>query len=396
MNICLKSLAVGEVLVVDDTPANLHFLETLLVQNDYKVRTAINGKAALTAIAKRLPDIILLDARMPILDGYEVCRQLKAKKAYKDIPVIFISALNQTADKIKAFEAGGVDYVTKPFQNDEVLARVSAHLQIQRLRYQMVGQNARLERMVEQRTHQLREANDKLLLLSEAKSDFLTLISHELRTPLHGLLGATELVFFCNGETTLLEDAKQLYEASRKRMMGLIDNALLLSEMQVKGGLFASNSSCLDDVIAATLAEATTYAQPKGVKIIRKDKNYLGQVIGDWVFLKKALNCLIETAIDFSKPHAQVEIHGHFSTIEVYVDIESHGNSIPKEDLPRFFEVLSISKSPSSGGDLGLAPSVAERIISLLGGKVRVQNLQPSGIRFQACLPRLSELLIRQ
>ena len=183
----------ANILVVDDTPENLRMMVQLLSELYGNVRPTTSGKAALIAVAKKLPDLILLDARMPEMDGYEVCRRLKQQAESKDIPVIFISSLDETEDKVKAFQAGGVDYVTKPFQIDEVLARVSAHLQIHRLQQALVGQNEQLEKMVDKRTQQLSEANSKLSVLSEAKSDFLNLISHELRTPLNGLLGAMDL-----------------------------------------------------------------------------------------------------------------------------------------------------------------------------------------------------------
>lgn len=118
------------ILIVDDTPANLELLSSMLKQSGYKVRAALNGNLALQAARNEPPDLILLDITMPDMDGYEVCRQLKDDEKLRDIPVIFISALNETLDKLKAFSTGGVDYITKPFQFEEVRARVSIHLQL--------------------------------------------------------------------------------------------------------------------------------------------------------------------------------------------------------------------------------------------------------------------------
>ncbi len=133
------------ILIVDDTPANLQLLDQMLSEQGYKVRIAEDGTMALMAIELSPPDLILLDIIMPELNGYEVCSKLKASSQTKDIPIIFISASNQVLDKVKAFEAGGVDYITKPFQAQEVLARVEHQLHIQRLSQQLVEQNARLE-----------------------------------------------------------------------------------------------------------------------------------------------------------------------------------------------------------------------------------------------------------
>src|ERR1017187_6583117 len=121
------------ILIVDDTPANALLLVRMLTERGYKARTALSGKLALQAARTEPPDLILLDITMPEMNGYEVCAQLKADTALKDIPVIFISALNETIDKVKAFRVGGVDYVTKPFHFEEVHARVQTHLQLRRL-----------------------------------------------------------------------------------------------------------------------------------------------------------------------------------------------------------------------------------------------------------------------
>lgn len=133
------------IVIVDDTPQNLTVLTRILSSQGYLVRPAINGQLALTAIRKSPPDVILLDIMMPGMDGYEVCRQLKADAETRDIPIIFISALDEMSDKIKAFKLGGVDYITKPFQSEEVIARVHTHLQIRRMQKQLQIQNASLQ-----------------------------------------------------------------------------------------------------------------------------------------------------------------------------------------------------------------------------------------------------------
>jgi PAS domain S-box-containing protein len=133
------------ILIVDDTPANLQLLAVMLSEQGYKVRMAQDGTMALLSVESSLPDLILLDIMMPEINGYEVCSKLKASSLTKDIPIIFISALSEVFDKVKAFEVGGVDYITKPFQAQEVLARVEHQLQIRRLSQQLLERNAQLE-----------------------------------------------------------------------------------------------------------------------------------------------------------------------------------------------------------------------------------------------------------
>ncbi|MCP4544060.1 MAG: response regulator [Chloroflexi bacterium] len=140
-----EMLIAGDILIVDDTPANLRLLSGMLGEQGYKVRLAPNGKLALMNAQAAPPDLILLDIKMPGLSGYEVCEQLKADPRTRNIPVIFISALDQTEDKVKAFTLGGVDYVTKPLQVEEVLARVETHLKLRELQKQLTERVRELE-----------------------------------------------------------------------------------------------------------------------------------------------------------------------------------------------------------------------------------------------------------
>jgi sigma-B regulation protein RsbU (phosphoserine phosphatase) len=140
------SLPKGNILIVDDTPANLRLLSQMLAEQGYQVRPVLDGPLALAATQAEPPDLILLDIRMPEMDGYEVCEHLKADAQTCDIPIIFISALDATQDKVRAFTVGGVDYVTKPFQFEEVLARVETHLALRKLQKQLQDANKKMAR----------------------------------------------------------------------------------------------------------------------------------------------------------------------------------------------------------------------------------------------------------
>ena len=153
------------ILAVDDTSASLKLLVELLKVEGYGVRAAISGALALRAAYNDPPELVLLDIRMPEMDGYEVCRRLKANPSTRDVPVIFLSAASETEDKLQGFEAGGVDYLTKPYHRDELLARVRTHLELQQLRHH-------LEVLVEARTAELRDA--ELELVHIAHYDALT------------------------------------------------------------------------------------------------------------------------------------------------------------------------------------------------------------------------------
>ncbi len=171
-------LQCGDICVVDDDPANLTLLGQILANHGYTIRPAIDGEMAFKTIRAEHPDLILLDIMIsPEMDGYEVCRELKADESTQDIPVIFISALDQTIDKVKAFQVGGVDYITKPFQPDEVLARVHTHIQQHHIQKQLKIQYQTLEKEI-----QKRRRVEKLLEQSNKRLELLVTID-----PLSGL-----------------------------------------------------------------------------------------------------------------------------------------------------------------------------------------------------------------
>jgi two-component system, NtrC family, sensor kinase len=172
----------GNILVVDDTPANLRLLAGILNEKGYKVRPVPNGELALSAARGMPPDLILLDIMMPEMNGYEVCQKIKADERTRDIPVIFISAINDVLDKVKAFSVGGVDYITKPFQVEEVLVRVETHLAMCQLQNKLKQKNEELTVTLEQ----LKETQNHLVQSEKmaALGQLIAGIAHEINTPL--------------------------------------------------------------------------------------------------------------------------------------------------------------------------------------------------------------------
>jgi PAS domain S-box-containing protein len=175
---------IPQVLIVDDTPANLKLLAEILTAQGYRVRPATNGRLALRSVAAEEPDLVLLDVRMPDMDGYEVCRRLKSNEQSRGIPVIFISALDDVADKVKGFKAGGVDYIAKPFESTEVLARVKTHLALRHLQKQLELQNSRLQQEIAVRAQteeELRKHKTHLEELVDERTAEIRKINEDLR-----------------------------------------------------------------------------------------------------------------------------------------------------------------------------------------------------------------------
>jgi DNA-binding response OmpR family regulator len=376
----------SRIMIVDDTPQNLQLLEAMLREQGCQVFALPNGEMALRAAARTLPDLILLDIMMPGMDGYEVCTRLKADPQTRDIPVLFLSALHEPWDKVRAFRVGGVDYITKPFQIEEVDARVRAHLRLRHLQQELTGHNAQLEVAVSRRTRELAEAHARLAVLDQAKSDFLRLISHELRTPLHGIFGAAELLLLTCGQDPAVAEYAGIYQSSRRRLMTLLDDAQLLTQIGV-GAVASANAHCLlGEVMAHACQQALPLAHSRGIQLSPAPSDP-GCVQGAEGHLVRALQALLETAAKFAGAGTTVRLSlapAPAGQIELWIQAEGRG--IPAGAVPRFFELLAIEEPLILGDDLGLAPPLAARIVALYGGSVSVANLVPPGLRLVVCL----------
>jgi CheY-like chemotaxis protein len=218
MNHSTASTSPGDILIVDDSPENLRLLSALLKAQGYQVRQSINGQLALRAAQLNPPDLILLDISMPQMDGYEVCKHLKSSEQTRDIPVIFVSALDREVNKVKAFEIGGVDYITKPFHLKELVIRVHNQITLQRLQHQMKEQNTRLQKEIAER-QRAEEEIKFLLTTTQAISkcpDFLAALGITLRH-LCGMIGwDCGEVWIPNNEGSKLEYSNIYYIRDKK------------------------------------------------------------------------------------------------------------------------------------------------------------------------------------
>jgi CheY-like chemotaxis protein len=366
-------------------------LGDILSEGGYQVRAFARGKEALRAAAQTPPDLVMLDITMPELDGYQICERLKTDARLAAIPVVFISALDDPLDKVKAFSCGGVDYVTKPFHGAEVLARVETHLKLRRLQLELERHNANLEKLVQIRTRELAEAKGRLAILDKAKSDFLMLISHELRTPLTGLFGVTDLVFMDCVSIPAVIRFRAPYLESRQRLLKMLDDALLLSQIEVEGTDYAPQAVSMDYILADAMARAGEFARARGVHL-GDPPEFGSSVFGKEELLTRALQSLIETAAIFCLEGETVRLSGSRTPSDTRLDIAATGRRIPSGERARFFEVFSVRQPVGPGGDLGLGPAMAERILSLFGGSVVVDDLDPPGIRLRVALKTAAAL----
>jgi two-component system, sensor histidine kinase and response regulator len=374
------------IMIVDDNPANLKLLEDMLSQQGYEVRSFLLGSMAMAAAIKHPPSLFLLDINMPEMNGYELCERLKSIQQLFEIPIIFLSALSEIEDKIKAFRSGAVDYISKPFQFEEVQARVETHLKLHDLQRSLQRQNEQLETAVAARTIELSRAMEQLRVLDRSKSDFLNLISHEFRTPLNGLLGAGEMLMQELPSSPVAVSMRRLYARSRRKILSILDDAVFLAEIDV-GNFFKSGPVSLTSALNRAIEGAADFAKDRSVTILPLVPD-CSLVIADQSLLVRALRGLLETAVKFARAGSSLQLSLDLVGDSRTVVVETQGLEIAGPALPKFFEIFAIGEPITvDGGDLGLAAPVAYRILSLFGGSVSVANRDhPPGIRFTVLL----------
>ncbi|MEI7891685.1 MAG: hybrid sensor histidine kinase/response regulator [Myxococcales bacterium] len=367
------------IMIIDDEPDNLNVLGEMLRHEGWEVRAFPRGEMALAAAREELPDLVLLDIRMPGVDGYEVCRRFKADERLRSIPVIFLSAFTEPSDKLRAFEAGGVDYVTKPFAETEVLARTHTHLRLRR--YQI-----HLEDLVSERVKELAEAHRRLRIWDDAKSQWLRTLAHEMRTPLTGVFGIAELLFLELPPASKLHDLRTDYDLSRSRTKKLMDDALTLAEIDVAAEGFAANPMRLAPVLRNALSAVARQISDCKVRSSLAAVEHV-TVSAAPELLTRAFTDLLLTATCCVSGGEAITLETSVCERQAHVVIATDGKALSREAIETFFEVGGQRMHLKGGGDFGLGPPLASRTLRLFNGHVSVRNGPERGLIIEISLP---------
>jgi two-component system, sensor histidine kinase and response regulator len=355
------------ILLVDDTPANLDLLRAVLSGQGYRVSAFPGGEPAIEAALKQPPDLIMLDVLMPEMDGYEVCERMKSEPTLADVPVVFISALGETLDKMRAFAAGGVDYVTKPFRGEEVLARIRVHLENRRLQRMLREQNANMEELVAKRTRELAAAHVRVLEMDRLKDDFLRMISHELRTPASGILGIGELILRQMPDTEPMRKLATMFRQSSHRMRALIEDATLIVDVPN-----LLHKGKLDPTLSMLLM--STLGTHPSVRIEMGEGVDSDQVVfpGSVDLWERALGTLVELASHFVEQDDPVHLKGNVDGDWFDLHIVLPKLDVTHEQAEQYFNIDADCRAFSNAQAMGLAPVVAFKIITAFGGMIRL------------------------
>ncbi|PKP46890.1 MAG: hybrid sensor histidine kinase/response regulator [Bacteroidetes bacterium HGW-Bacteroidetes-11] len=355
---------IPNILIVDDVPANLKVLGGILKEDGYKIRPVLNGELALQVAAKERPDLIILDIMMPDMDGYEVCRRIKASPGLNDIPVIFISALSDTQDLVRAFISGGIDYITKPFQSEEVRARVSTHIRISR-------QSQELQR------------------LNDEKDKFFSIIAHDLRGPIGAFKQSLELI---TGKTNLNENVKakllEQLKSSAKTTYNLLENLLNWAMSQADKVNIEPRNFILNQAIHENIELLLPLANQKQIDLTATvDDSQI--VFADPDSIKLVIRNLLSNAIKFTPNHGAISISATGNGNMVEVTMQDTGVGMNKDIADKLFtsnEYYSSSGTNNEKGS-GLGLVLVKDFVERNGGQIRVESAVNEGSKFIFTLP---------
>lgn len=415
------SAAAHTILIVDDTPANIGLLVDALEGRDYRVAVAQDGEEALQRAQRIQPSLILLDIMMPGIDGFETCRRLKRIEGLHDVPVIFMTALTFTSDKVSGFEAGAVDYVTKPFQVEEVLARIDTHLALRSMRQEIIEQNRRLQdsyaqlqassRQIEEMQRQLLQAekmaaigqlaagvaheinnpigfvSSNLAMLRQYVDDLLQLVQvyeraeptldrhPDLRCEIERCKQVLDLDF-------LREDAPKLLSESFQgvqRVARIVQDLRAFSHVGEAEWQEADLHAGIDSTLRLLAGEI-------GGKIeLRREYGDIPRVECVPAQLNQVVLKLLMNAIQAVGTGGTITVRTGSIADAVWIEVEDNGRGIASEQLGRIFEPFYTTREVGQGSGLGLA--LAYGIMQRHGGRIDVKSAPGAGSTFTMRLP---------
>lgn len=365
------------ILIIDDNPTNLGILFELLDARGFEILTATTGESGLKRAEHVQPDLILLDVMMPGIDGFETCRRLKAQEATRQIPVIFMTALNDTKHKVTGFDAGAVDYVTKPIQAKEVLARIHTHLTMHRLQNELQTRNQELTAALERERE-----------LNTLKSRFISLASHELRTPLSTIHVSADLLQRYGGRMPEEKRGHELslIKATVKRMTGLLDEVLTAAKAGAGG--FECHPERIDvrDCCQRIIDQFAGVSAHTHTLVFSAQGDDFRAML-DPRLLEQILSNLLSNAIKYSPDGGKILIVLERQPERLTLRVADEGIGISEADQQRLFAPFHRGDNVGAIQGTGLGLSIVKQFVELQRGTIQVTSQPGQGTTVEIRFP---------
>jgi signal transduction histidine kinase len=366
---------IPSILVVDDRKLNIEVIYDILEGTEYKLLSATNGKDAIDIINKEELDLVLLDLIMPDMDGFEVCRIIKSDQKNEDLPIIFITARTDIDSISKAFAVGGIDYITKPFNHEELLIRVDNHLELQR------------------KNDIIKQKNRSLKELNKTKDKFFSIIAHDLRNPFNNIF---QMVTMMNSqysemsEEDLARSVELLYQ-SAKQGNELLENLLEWSRSQRNKMPFNPKNENLHPIVTSTINVLLSTASAKNIDLVNLVKpNDMAKV--DKNMFATIIRNLISNAIKFTPHGGKVTIATLVKPDWVKITVQDTGIGISKEKINTLFDlgVNNSTRGTDNEKGTGLGLNLCKEFIDKHKGHVMVTSEENQGTKFIFTLPAIN------
>jgi two-component system sensor histidine kinase/response regulator len=358
------------ILVVDDIRQNIQVVGGILNENGYEVMPATSGSQALERIKTQMPDLILLDFMMPDVNGIDVCRQLKGNPETKKIPIIFLTASTEMEHLVQAFEAGAVDYVTKPFQAAELLARVRTHLELKKAR------------------EALWNYSEKLRELNNEKNEFLGIVAHDLRSPLSNIISSANMARD-EQDRAQVGELVDIIQASAEHMLHLVENLMDVNAIE-QGRMKIEIAPCeLVELMRSVTTNYEAKARAKNQPLtVTQDAEQLVAMADPHATLQVFDN-LVSNAIKYS-PHGKcIEVRLLRRDAKIRCEVQDQGPGLTAEDQKKIFGKFARLSARPTGGEssTGLGLSIVKKMVEAGGGKVWCESQPGAGATFIVELP---------
>lgn len=361
------------ILIVDDNPKNIQVIGNILREANYLTGFAMEGQQALTLLEKNSDyDLILLDIEMPVMNGYETCIAIRKDEKLKEIPVIFLTAFTDVSNIVRGFESGAQDYITKPFNAQELLARVSTHLQLKSKTDTIRNLNMALEQKVSERTAELQKALSEVNSLDALKTEFLIFIGQEIRIPLDGIIGTLNLIK--NQEhSTSLRNLFETLERSVARLEEFTYKALFFNQINQSKYAAQITDLSLKDIVQFVILEFTDRAREKyiTIKTDNLDRNFF--IKGDRDLLFKAFSYILDNSIKHGIYKGHIDIGFEITDENVICSFTDSGDGFPAEVIKQLSQPFRFNEG-NSFQQTSLSLHIVKHIMELHSGVMLLEN----------------------